>query len=279
MPLEPSWGEEGDKRITEALGGMFDYADHDKAGVLKSAHGSCALAKTLATRLHKSFEDEKTITEAFTKESWTSYACQQINASTYDAATDTVEKLLEVLKSTILSKKEYEIFQSDFAACDLDHDGFLNYDEVKAMLQKQLEREPSPSEVETFLAGFDRNHDGKVSFDEYLTKLCGVWNVTGLGEEEAMEGFLKDLEKVPVDVARAGLAEGDYKDNKEELKGLSDAEVMSAYKKQSLAVWATMTDDPEHQGEMLADVMDKLEAMGPAAAQVKEMLSSVPPAQ
>ena len=62
-----------------------------------------------------------------------------------------------------------------------------------------------------------------------------------LSEEEAMAGFLKDLEKVNEESARAGLLEGDYKGKAAEVAAMSTEQVREAYKCQSLAVFHSGT--------------------------------------
>lgn len=41
------------------------------------------------------------------------------------------------------------------------------------MLKLQLGRDPTDSEVEAMMKEFDINKDGKISFDEYVTGICG----------------------------------------------------------------------------------------------------------
>lgn len=199
----------------------------------------------------------------------------QISNSAYEPGKDTAEKVVEVLQCSHLTQAEHAIYTSDFNEFDLDGDGFLSRDEVKAMFQKQLERDPTEQEVTTFLEAFDTNHDGKVSLDEYIGRLCGKFDIVGLTDEEAKAGFLEELKKVPVAVARAGLKEADYKDKAEELEKLSDAEVMDAYIKMSLEVFENMPDDASAQGEMLGDVLSKLDEKSADAEKVKELVEAV----
>jgi len=60
----------------------------------------------------------------------------------------------------------------------------------------------------------------------------------GLSEEEAMAGFLKDLEKVTEEQARAALREGDFKGKDKEVAALDKDAVMEAFKAQSMGVRA-----------------------------------------
>ena len=139
---------------------------------------------------------------------------------------------------------------------------------------KQLEREPTEKELQAFMAAFDTNQDGKVSFEEYMERLCGKFEVTGLSEEEAMAGFMEEIAKPPIGMVKAGLLAEEYKGKSEELEKLSEDEMRKAYTDMNLGVWATMTDDRAQQGEMLGEVLEKLETMGnsPEAAKLKEMI-------
>jgi len=278
MPLAPSYGPEGDTLITTKLEEMYDFASAGHQGSTLSAAQMTDLCNVLVKRLHESPAPHcveivgETISEQ--KAAWVEHACHQINISSYNPDRDPAQKIVDALRVTAMTKEEYDIYKKDFDTFDTDSDGLLDEAEVKALLTKQLEREPTQAEVSSFIHGFDRNNDNKVSFDEYLTRICGKYELTGLTDEDAMQGFLEDLSKVPVSTARAGLASGEFKERADELAKLSDAEVMEEYKKQSLEVWATMADDESQQGQMLADVMEKLDQMGssPQAAQLKEML-------
>jgi len=199
----------------------------------------------------------------------------QISISTYEAGKDTAEKVVEALQCSHLTQAEFDVYTGDFNESDLDKDGFLVRDEVKGMFQKQLEREPTEQEVTTFMDAFDTNHDGKVSLDEYIGRLCGKFDIVGLTEDQARAGFLEELKKVPVDVARAGLKDGEYKDKAEELEKLSEAEVMDAYIKMSMAVFSNMSDDASTQGEVLGEILSKLDEKSADAEKVKEILEAV----
>ena len=199
----------------------------------------------------------------------------QISNSAFEAGKDTAEKVVEAIQCSHLTQAEFNVYTSDFKEFDLDGDGFLQRAEVKSMFQKQLEREPTEQEVTTFMEAFDTNHDGKVSLDEYIGRLCGKYDIVGMTEDEAKAGFIEELKKVPAAVARAGLKEADYKDKVEELEKLSDAEVMDAYVKMSVAVFENMSDDPSAQGEMLGDILSKLDEKSADAAKVKEMVDAV----
>jgi len=277
MALSPPWGAEGDAAIDAALKAMYDEFTNRKKDQALCAEDTEVLARALATRLQKSYDE--TASEAFraspSQESWVQYGYAEVNNSAYDAEKDSFSKVVDVLNQTLLSKKEFEIFQQDFSGFDTDGDGFLSKDEVVTMLTKQLKRPPTEKETGDFFSRFDFNDDGLVSFEEYMVKLVGKYEVTGLTDEDAMQGFLSDLMKVPVNVMRAGLKDGEFKGKDEALAALSEEEVKEEYKKQCLGIWASMTDEPSQQGEILAEVMEKLDKVGGAEAEkIKAMLES-----
>merc|ERR1711907_2815 len=111
--------------------------------------------------------------------------------------------------AVVLTTAEYEIFESDFKAYDINKNGFLEKDEARKLLTKQLERESSDQEFEDFLAKIDLNGDGHISLNEYLTHICGSgWRVetnqcVALSEEEMVKiGKMvgtPDMHKVPTE--------------------------------------------------------------------------------
>lgn len=88
-----------------------------------------------------------------------------------------------------------------------------------------------------------------------------------IDEDMALMGFLADLEKVPIESARAALLTGEYADKRKEIEAMTDAQVMEEFKNQSMAVWAEMGTDEEKWDEMLSgaekvanDVQEQTEA-------------------
>lgn len=88
----------------------------------------------------------------------------------------------------------------------------------------------------------------------------------GLTEDDALAGFLAEIEQLPADVARAGLLGGKFKGMDDQLASMSDAEVAAAYKEQSLEIWNQMGSEAEKWDEMLSEV-------DTAAAEAKDSLS------
>lgn len=88
----------------------------------------------------------------------------------------------------------------------------------------------------------------------------------GLTEDDALAGFLAEIEQLPADVARAGLLGGSFKGKDDEVNAMSDTEVAAAYKEQSLLMWNQMGSESEKWDDMLSDVES-------AAAVAKESIS------
>jgi len=74
---------------------------------------------------------------------------------------------------SILTQDEYEIHLADFKQHDKDEIGLLEPNEVRGLLTTQLQREATEKEFKTFMRNVDVNVDGKVSFQEYMNRMCG----------------------------------------------------------------------------------------------------------
>ena len=70
--------------------------------------------------------------------------------------------------SVVLSEHQFEIFVSDFNQFDTDGTGFLEDQELVALLTNQLGTVPDEAQREVMLEALDRNKDGLVSLDEYI---------------------------------------------------------------------------------------------------------------
>jgi len=71
----------------------------------------------------------------------------------------------------VLKPATKKVYAEDFAKFDADGDGFLNEDEVEHLLQFQLGRSLTGTELSDYFAELDTNKDGKVSLDEYVASL------------------------------------------------------------------------------------------------------------
>lgn len=264
--------------IQKQLEEMFSFASMSKDSI--AADGAGLLTTNLCRRLDTSppalqpTGDE--VSKEVSKEAWVKFAQGVIDSSAYTAE-DPPSKVIGALQRTLLSKAEYDIFKADFDKNDGDGDGFLSEEEIKPMLKLQLERDPTDDEIAAFIDSFDRNNDKKISFDEYMQKLCGKkWDVVGLSDEEAMQGFIADLAKIPVTMCRAGLAAEEFKGKEEELAKMSDEAVREAFTSTSLGVWAQMADDPDAQGQVLEDVMGRMKNVaGADGEKIKELMEGL----
>ena len=82
--------------------------------------------------------------------------------------------------SRVLTGPEYNIYVADFNKFDADGDGLLDDQEVVALLTEQLGKAPTAAAVATYFAEVDRNRDGVVSLEEYITSVVGAgWAVEG----------------------------------------------------------------------------------------------------
>lgn len=59
-----------------------------------------------------------------------------------------------------------EVIKKVFTSFDADNSGFIDKNELLAV-SKELGRELNPAELEECLKDLDRNHDGKISYDEF----------------------------------------------------------------------------------------------------------------
>jgi len=93
-------------------------------------------------------------------------------ASVHDMATSS--------RGKVLTQKQFHLFEADFAAIDENHTGAIDQCEIALLLEQQMSRAPTTNEVRLAMAQFDLNSDGLISFQEYVTTVCGPgWTVEG----------------------------------------------------------------------------------------------------
>jgi Ca2+-binding EF-hand superfamily protein len=68
-----------------------------------------------------------------------------------------------------IKSRSVEDYRVAFDEVDTDRSGFIELGEVRALLRKVYGKEPPPREVDKFIKFFDRNQDGKVSWDEFTS--------------------------------------------------------------------------------------------------------------
>ena len=78
-----------------------------------------------------------------------------------------------IAKYRVLTPAEIREFRRDFEACDEDKDGTIDRLEITHMLERNVGRAVSQEEVNQMMKLFDINGDGNISFEEYLTAICG----------------------------------------------------------------------------------------------------------
>jgi len=74
---------------------------------------------------------------------------------------------------TVIPPAELTIFQNDFKKFDTNASGALDGQECKDMAKYQLGDDTPEEKLEKLIAEMDSNADGKIEFDEYMTKILG----------------------------------------------------------------------------------------------------------
>lgn len=69
----------------------------------------------------------------------------------------------------VITEAERNIYMADFESIDTSGNGFIEDAEIAALLAKQLGRDATEEETRALLARFDRDQDGQISFEEYMT--------------------------------------------------------------------------------------------------------------
>ena len=75
-------------------------------------------------------------------------------------------------------KNEEERYEELFAEFDINSDGVLDKDEVKAMMTDAFGYEPVDLVVNEMIASVDTDHNGVIDFDEFKTLLAEIRNHT-----------------------------------------------------------------------------------------------------
>ena len=105
------------------------------------------------------------------------------------------------------------MYEADWKQFDINGDGSIEGDECKALARFQMGDENATDEaVNNLVAAIDRNADGKIGRNEYLTAILGPeWSVISRKEEQSSAKFLMEQvwlgERWETDVKEEG-AEG-----------------------------------------------------------------------
>lgn len=96
-----------------------------------------------------------------------------------------------------LTKKEFEVYQKDFCEFDADANGALEGEECRACAKKQLAgTEFTEEQVDALVKEFDKNGDGKIELDEYITKILGdTYEIAGGADESESRKAVSKLTK------------------------------------------------------------------------------------
>ena len=70
-----------------------------------------------------------------------------------------------------VSYAEYGIFKSDFNKIDRGHKGFLEKEEVVALINSQMDREPTEAEIDKIFTAMDLNKGGTICLREYIAHM------------------------------------------------------------------------------------------------------------
>uniref|UniRef100_A0A7S2V2Y5 EF-hand domain-containing protein n=1 Tax=Fibrocapsa japonica TaxID=94617 RepID=A0A7S2V2Y5_9STRA len=77
--------------------------------------------------------------------------------------------LLDTINLNIFSDEDFE---TAFKKVDRDGSGFIERNEIEALLREVYRGDCPRNEVEMFMAKFDTNQDGKISWEEFVSTLC-----------------------------------------------------------------------------------------------------------
>jgi len=70
-----------------------------------------------------------------------------------------------------VSPAEFRIFKSDFNKIDKGHKGFLEKEEVAALIKSQMDREPTKAEIDKIFTSMDLNKGGTICLREYISHM------------------------------------------------------------------------------------------------------------
>merc|ERR1712086_936457 len=96
-----------------------------------------------------------------------------------------------------IPRDQYAVYVKDFNVFDVDENGALEEIEITAMIKHQT-KNASPEQVASLAAEFDKNGDGKIDLEEYITKVVGgEWEITECanGDETKMKKLLAKIKR------------------------------------------------------------------------------------
>ena len=81
----------------------------------------------------------------------------------------TVEESAELLRKRLQRRPNFSVHDA-FVACDADKNGYITRDEFKNIL-KEYGFYATDNEVTWLVDRYDRNHDGRISYSEFIDEI------------------------------------------------------------------------------------------------------------
>ena len=73
--------------------------------------------------------------------------------------------------------RDFNLYLKDFNKFDEDNNGGLNWDEVKKLVESQLERAPTDKELQDYFKTTDLDGDRRINLPEYITSIVGEYDL------------------------------------------------------------------------------------------------------
>jgi len=202
--------QENNESLVKSYNTQFtDYTtfiDNSASAIQKDQEGELEEQLKTVKEMGTSFSNEsqtklKELTDLFSKIEAADIAEQVVSIHEASISSSklqkTIAKRIEALESSILSKKQSNIseaqlkdFHDTFRHFDRDRSGYLTKLPFKACCAAVGEDIPDNKLEETFNS-YDNDHDGKISFDEFITFISSVAKA-GSGKEDILQAF-RDL--------------------------------------------------------------------------------------
>ena len=118
-----------------------------------------------------------------------------------------LEKIYKAPMPAQIPRDQYAVYVKDFNAFDENENGALEEAEIIAMIKHQTKDASIPEkfslqevleQVKGLAAEFDKNGDGKIDLEEYITKVVGgEWEIAECanGDETKMKKLLAKIKK------------------------------------------------------------------------------------
>jgi len=93
----------------------------------------------------------------------------ELKTQTFDVKTRSLRDITArytVVRSatmTDITRDAFEVYKEDFTELDTNKNGSLDPNELKTLIEKQLNRDPEKDEIDSFMDSVDLNQDGRLS--------------------------------------------------------------------------------------------------------------------